>query len=72
MDRADLAGAVASLGIFLLAFGVAGSVPLETPMLGEVLGLSTRLSLRLAGMGVAILILVLVGGSLLKGKQHNE
>ncbi|QLD87733.1 hypothetical protein HWV07_01255 [Natronomonas salina] len=66
MNREDLAGLVAALGIFLLAFGVAGSVSLETPMLGEVLGFSTRLSLRLSGTGAAILISVAVAGSLLK------
>ena len=66
MNREDSAGLVAALGIFLLAFGVAGSVSLETPMFGEIFGLSTRLSLRLSGTGAAILISVAVVGSLLK------
>lgn len=72
MDRTDLAGLLATVGIFLLTFGVAGSVPLETPMLGEVLGLSSRLSLRLSGAGVVILVSVAVVGSLLKEEDEAE
>lgn len=41
------------------------------PMLGEVLGLSTRLSLRLSGIGVAILIAVAVVGSYLKEDEEG-
>lgn len=72
MDRADFAGLVAAVGIFLLAFGVAGSVTLDTPMLGEILGLSTRLSLQLAGAGVTLLLLVTVFGSLVKRGAERE
>lgn len=66
MDRQDAAGLLAALGIFLLAFGVAGSVPLDTPVFGELIGLSEALSLRLAGAGVVLLLLVASVGSLLE------
>lgn len=47
MDREDLAGLLAALGMFLLVFGVDGSVTLDTPIVGEVLGLSKSSSLKL-------------------------
>lgn len=64
MDRADLAGAIASLGIFLFAFGVGGSASIDTPVLGEVFGLSAELSFRIAGVGLVILLSVVVGSYL--------
>ncbi|WP_225335162.1 hypothetical protein [Halomicrobium urmianum] len=72
MDRQDAAGLLAALGIFLLAFGVGGSVPLDTPVFGELLGLSEALSFRLAGVGVVLLISVSVVGSLLKRLTDSD
>lgn len=66
MNREDIAGLLAAVGIFLLLFGVGGSVPLDTPIVGDLLGLSRELSFRLAGAGVLVLILVTVGGSIVK------
>lgn len=72
MDRADFAGAIASVGIFLFAFGVGGSASLDTPVLGEVFGLSPELSFRIAGVGLVILLSVLVAGSYLKEDDHES
>ena len=72
MNRADLAGAIASLGIFLFAFGVGGSATLETPVLGEVFGLSRELSFRIAGIGLVILLSVVVVGSYLKDDDDES
>lgn len=68
VKRGDVAGLLAALGIFLRAFGVSGSVGLDMPMAGELLGLSATLSLRLATAGAILLILVAVVGSLLKNR----
>lgn len=66
MNRADIAGVLAGVGIFLLVFGVGGSVPLDTPIVGDLLGLPRELSFRLAGAGVLLLVLVAVGGTIVK------
>lgn len=66
MDRQDAAGLLAALGVFLLAVGVGGSASLDTPVFGELIGLSEGLSFRLAGVGVALLISVSVVGSLVE------
>ena len=68
MNDEDLPRFIAAIGIFLRASGVAGSVPLEAPTLGEAIDLPTRLSLQLSGTGAAILISVAVVGWLLKGE----
>lgn len=65
MNRRDLAGLLAALGTFLLAFGVGGSVTLDTPTVGAALGLSTSLSLKLATTGALLLVGVATVGSLL-------
>ncbi|WP_435101707.1 hypothetical protein [Halarchaeum sp. P4] len=70
MNREDLAGLLAALGICLLLFGVGGSATIDTPMVGELLGLSTTQSLRLAGAGMALLVGVAVVGTLLKRSER--
>lgn len=69
MNRKDLAGLLAALGMVLLLLGIGGSVTLDTPIVGEVLGLSKSLSLKLAAVGALLLIAVATVGSLLGSRE---
>ena len=73
MDRSDVGGLIAALGMVLLALGQTGGVNFsDHPQFGTYLGLSSSLSTSLSMLGLGLIIAVAIVGTALHEYETDQ